>query len=287
MLAEALATMLLLLLLVSGEASAQSLKRLSVMSFNVHGGNSNQYHGSGCDPAHMPVNMERFKRVIQSNGASVVIINEIHKRQGRDLARRLGYPDPDFVWTKICNSRNRDLDYGNAILSRYRLTERRYYDLHTAAPDRTREEYTRLSAATISVRGRRVRIFNTHLTASGDESDQNLQVEGILRFVPQDEAFAGAGRRSILGGDLNFIPFSNPYQKLVTLGIFRDAWAEWNSNLGTGATIPAAAPRNRIDYVLLRRSSGFHVEQARVVDICSGHVCLSDHRPVLVRLTFR
>jgi endonuclease/exonuclease/phosphatase family metal-dependent hydrolase len=269
----------------SVQPATQSASRLTVMSFNLHGGNSNQYHDSGCNPAHMPVNMDKFKQVIQRNGAAVVIANEIHKRQARDLARSLGFPDPHFVWTKICNDSNRDLDYGNAILSRYPLTDRLYYSPHTSDGDKARREYTRLVAATISVGGYRIRIYATHLTAGGSDLDRQKQVGEILQTIPLDEAWAGVGNRSILGGDMNFTPNSIPYKKLVTL--YRDAWAEWNANIRSGATEPAAAPANRFDYILWQRSNGFKVELAKVVDICDGNICLADHRPMLAQLALK
>lgn len=275
---------LMLLLLSGGAALAQSRSRPVVMSFNLHGGNSNQYRGSGCD--RIPTDLSRFRQVIRQQRATVVLAQEIHRKQADDLARSLGFPRPYFVWTKTCRAGRPDLDYGNAILSRYVLSGRRRYALHTAGPDASRSEFTRLAAATVVVNGRRIRLYNTHLTASGTEADRNQQVADILRIVPADRAAARAGQRTILGGDFNFTPNSTPYQRLVTLGLFADSWAVRNP-LGSGSTAPAAAPTVRIDYVLFGDGSRFGVGRTAVVDICRGNVCISDHRPVLAEVIVR
>jgi endonuclease/exonuclease/phosphatase family metal-dependent hydrolase len=255
------------------------------MSFNIHGGNSNQYSGSGC--ASLPKDLNKFKQVIQQKRASIILAQEIHRKQADDLARSLGFPRPYFVWTKTCSTGQRHLDYGNAIISRYALKGRRRYVLHTAAADVARKEYTRLAAASVVVNGRRIRLYNTHLTAGGTDADRNQQVADILRIVPQDQASAGVGHRSILGGDFNFTPTSTPYQRLVPFGLFKDAWVVRNPALGSGPTAPAASPRVRIDYVLMEKDSGFGVDAAEVVDICQGSICISDHRPVRVQFTVR
>jgi endonuclease/exonuclease/phosphatase family metal-dependent hydrolase len=276
-------------------SSTQSASQLTVMSFNLHGGNSNQYSGSGCSRIPTDKELNKFKQVIEQQRASVVLAQEIHRGQADDLARGLGFPKPYFVWTKTCKAGNRALDYGNAIISRYRLADLRRYPLHTSrtrpGPDRKsdleRKEYTRLAAASITFNGRVIRLYSTHLTSSGTDADRNQQVADILRIVPQDEAIAHAGHRSILGGDFNFTPNSTPYQRLVTFGLFKDAWAVRNPAPGSGPTVPAATPRVRIDFILIENNSGFGVGQTQVVDICQGNICLSDHRPVTVHLTVK
>jgi endonuclease/exonuclease/phosphatase family metal-dependent hydrolase len=274
-----------LLLLSCGAVCAQGSERPVVVSFNLHGLNSNGYSGSGC--SRIPTDVSKFKQVIQQTRASVVFAQEIHRGQADDLARALGFPSPYFVWTKTCSSGHRALDYGNAIISRYPLTARHRYSLHTAAVDRARKEYTRLAAASVVVNGHRIRLYCTHTTAKGTEDEKNGQVADILRIVQQDQASAGAGHRSILGADLNFTPTSTQYLRLVPFGIFKDAWAERNPALGSGPTAPAESPRIRIDYVLLEKNGGFGVEAVEVVNVCQGNVCLSDHRPVKAQLSVR
>jgi endonuclease/exonuclease/phosphatase family metal-dependent hydrolase len=276
-------------------SAAQSSSQLLVMTFNLHGGNSNQYSGSACSRLPSKEDWNKFKQMIKNQGASIVLAQEIHREQANDLASGLGFPKPYFVWTKTCTSRNRKLDYGNAIISRYRLTDLRRYVMHTSntrpnpdtKSDLERKEYTRLAAASITFNGRIIRLYSTHLTASGSDADRNMQVANILRIVPKDEALARAGHRSILGGDFNFTPNSSPYQSLMTAGLFKDTWAVKNLDLASGPTVPAATPRVRIDYILIESKSGFDIGQTKVVDICQRNICISDHRPVTVQLTVK
>jgi endonuclease/exonuclease/phosphatase family metal-dependent hydrolase len=275
--------------------AAQSSSQLLVMTFNLHGGNSNQYSGSACKRLPSKEEWNKFKLMIKEQGASVVLAQEIHREQAKDLAAGLGFQKPYFVWTKTCTTKDRKLDYGNAIISRYRLTDLRRYGMHTSntrpnpktQSDLERGEYTRLAAASITFNGRIIRLYSTHLTASGSDADRNTQVADILRIVPQDEALAHAGHRSILGGDFNFTPNSSPYQRLMFAGLFKDTWAVKNPAPGSGPTIPAATPRVRIDYILIESKSGFDIGETKVVDICQRNICISDHRPVTVKLTVK
>jgi endonuclease/exonuclease/phosphatase family metal-dependent hydrolase len=297
--------MMMLLLLSSGvvfaqstTAAAQRSRPLVVMSFNVHGANPNNSPGSNCNPARIPKNMAKFKELIQKYQATLILVSEIHRRQAYDLAHSLGFPDPYFVPTKSpCGVDGRpDLDYGNAIISLYPLRDKRRYSLHTAKTDiaHGRREYTWLAAASLVVNGRRIRAYTTHLTASGSDGDRLLQVRGLRRIIPRDEAWAKVGHRALLGGDLNFRPDSDPYKELVTddpatdeSGLFIDAWKKRNP-FDSGFTEPAGNPMRRIDYVLLEKQSGFGVVRAVVGDICTSNgICLSDHRPVIVELSFQ
>jgi endonuclease/exonuclease/phosphatase family metal-dependent hydrolase len=297
--------MILLLLLSSSAVLAQSTTATAavqrtrpfvVMSFNVHGANPNNSSGSNCNPDRIPKDMTKFKELIQKYQATLILVSEIHRRQAYDLAHSLGFPDPYFIATKSpCGIRGRrDLDYGNAIISLYPLRDKRRYSLHTADSDAARDEYTWLAAASIVVNGRRIRAYTTHLTASRFERDRVLQVRDLLRIIPRDEAIAKVGHRALLGQDLNFRPSSAPYNELVTddpvtdkSGLFIDAWKKRNP-FDSGFTEPAANPMQRIDYVLLEKESGFGVVRAVVGDICTSNgICLSDHRPVIVELSFQ
>ena len=83
-----------------------------------------------------------------------------------------------------------------------------------------------------------------------------------------------------MAGDLNADPDRAPVRSLVDAGLV-DAWAA--AGTGPGHTIPANAPRRRIDYVLA--GPGVTVVEAAVLDDLGPAMAgLSDHRPVLAVL---
>ena len=84
----------------------------------------------------------------------------------------------------------------------------------------------------------------------------------------------------IVAGDLNANPDRLPIRTLVDAGLV-DAWEA--AGTGPGPTIPANAPRRRIDYVLA--GPGVAVVEAAVLDDLGPAMAgLSDHRPVLAVL---
>jgi endonuclease/exonuclease/phosphatase family metal-dependent hydrolase len=123
--------------------------------------------------------------------------------------------------------------------------------------------------ATIDVRGRRVRIFNTHLDYRGDPTVRRQQVLESLAII-------GASKTPVLMfGDLNASPSAPELQPLFER--LRDGWPD---SADRGFTYPAAQPVRRIDYVLA--SDHFRVIYARVPDEQA-----SDHRPVVMDLVIK
>lgn len=238
-------------------------RTLRVATFNIH-------HGAGLDGL---VDLERIAAVVEQGGAQVVGLQEVDRHFGARsnfvdqatwLAERLGM--------RVVYGANLDLDpltpeaprrqYGTAILSKYRIRQWR----NTLLPRPEGGEQRGLLEAQISVRGVRVRVFNTHL-------QHNSQVERLAQ-VDTIRSIVGQARESVVVlGDLNATPTS-PEIAAITEDL-ADTWVQ--AGVGDGYTYDAASPHARIDYVL---SSPDVVARAATVVATDA----SDHLPVVVDL---
>lgn len=187
--------------------------------------------------------------------------------------------------------------FGNAIVSRWPITERAVLEL--PAPDGS-EELRTCIRADVETPGGVVQVFCTHLNWRFDESHvRQEQVRSICEFV------ASAPPRTfppVLCGDLNAVPDSDEIRMLtgraktpVERLVFHDAW-EVGGDGGPGTTWsnenPYAAldlePERRIDYVLVgwpKTGGRGHVESCEVVGQAPvAGVVPSDHYGVLATL---
>lgn len=296
-LARAAACALLLVALSHVAASAQS--RLTVMTWNVHGGNPPAPAGTGtnnCDPKNIPnpqTSMAKVKAVVEQYNRAhptakidAISLQEIHRNQAVKLAQLLNYPPPHFIWAVQCVRNNPQMDYGMAILSPHKMALEKYFNIHTpkANQQRTPPEYSRLVLASFMAHGRWVRVYNTHLSI--DPAERARQLRDVFDKIP------AAGIRSVLTGDFNMPPsvpgkhVSGTYDSVV--GSYFDTWARKHpTTLGGGVTTPFRATPQRVDYIFLRKlrgeETGFNILSSSVVN--TGRV--SDHLPVVTVLTFR
>jgi endonuclease/exonuclease/phosphatase family metal-dependent hydrolase len=156
--------------------------------------------------------------------------------------------------------------YGLAVLSRFPLAGVRTDPL----PGKAGQEARVVMRAAVEPGGGwpAVTVLDTHLQHD-DGPTRETQVARI------DELFGAAAGAIVLAGDLNATPGSPPIRALAR------NWAFATEPGGKGLlTIPAGAPRQQIDYVLVRPAGAFRVAEARVVE----EPVASDHRPVLAVL---
>ena len=248
----------------AGGARRQRPERpLRVATFNIH-------HGAGLDGV---VDLERIAGVVEQTGAEVVGLQEVDRHwsarsdfvdQATWLAERLDM--------HLAYGANLDQDpltvgaprrqYGTAILSRYRLRDVR----NTLLPRPEGGEQRGLLEAGISVRGARVRVFNTHL-------QHTSQVERLAQIEVIRSVLARTRESVVVLGDLNATP-DTPEIAAITEDL-TDAWVE--AGEGDGFTYDAATPHARIDYVL---TSANVVARSAVVVTTDA----ADHLPVVVDL---
>ncbi len=232
---------------------------LKVMTWNVAGGRC------GTDRAMSP-----FAQVIRAHSPDVVAIQEVHLDQAARLARATGL-QLYFVQTLDC--RDQGPDFGMAILSRYPFEEnsRKIYLLPNHPLDTRRREFRKMAGVSINVDGRRIRIYNTHLTAIGSSGDffnpyRFLQATSIRDFILEDQGSSG---NTILMGDFNSQPGTLVYRLLR--GTFRDANPGGNTTVGG----------TRVDYIFVG-GTDLRIDDSGVLN--TGRV--SDHFPVITRLSF-
>ncbi|MBK1788779.1 endonuclease/exonuclease/phosphatase family protein [Prauserella cavernicola] len=265
-----------LLLAAPVPASAREEPVLRALSFNVHA-------GIGTDGV---LDLERTAAVIRDSGADVVGLQEVdvhwsdrsgYADQATELGRLTGRhvffaPIYDLDPEPGHTERRR---YGVAILSRHPIVAAVNHPLtrlSTVEPDPVAEPMPGFAEAVVSVRGRPVHVYATHLDHRPDPAVRATQVRETVDLLDGDPP----GARQVLLGDLNAEPGAPELAPLFASA--RDAWA--SAGAGAGHTFPAHAPDSRIDYVTFAGPLA-----ARAVSVPATEA--SDHRPVLAELTPR
>jgi endonuclease/exonuclease/phosphatase family metal-dependent hydrolase len=225
------------------------------MTWNIH-------HGAGLDGL---LDLDRIAALIQKENVDLVGLQEVDKgvaRTGRiDSPARLAALTGMFcVFSN--NYHYQGGEYGNAILSRLPVlssTNRHFRMLHEG-------EQRGFLSITFSWEGQPCDFITTHLDYRPDDAERLSNIEELR------QAIAGsASPMTILCGDFNDLPGSRTHRAVSDF--MQDAWTL--QGRGSGATIPAARPNRRIDYIF------FAGPQLKVTHIRVLETTFSDHRPVL------
>lgn len=228
--------------------------------------------------------LDRLAEIIRAARADVVGLNEvIHPvtRRGRshdylgELAARLGMFSVfgPSGW----------LDYGpdwygpqgNALLSRYPLTETR--NVLLPRPPATKQRAL-LGARLTTGPAAGLMAFITHLDHAF-EGARLLQIQGALvearrhgpHFIAGDFNTPGFGGRYARR-------FSTPVLRQMHRAGYEDAFQMMG--VGSGRTFPARSPIFRVDFLFFPKAWALGVRRAHALD--AGRVpCASDHRPVV------
>ena len=169
---------------------------------------------------------------ITGTGADVVGLQEVDKFNPRSCfinqASKLG----ELAGMSAVLGANFNLlgivGFGNAVLSRYRVTNKQNF----ALPGRG--EKRGLQRTEICTGTSRIAFYNTHLGLDKDE--RRHQVDRILT-ITRDEKMP-----LVLTGDFNALPRATEIQALKTVFALCDP-------LGSCPTFPAQLPQHKIDYV--------------------------------------
>lgn len=250
----------LLAVLTGAAVSHQAAEptRLRVLTYNIH-------HGEGTDGK---LDLARTAAVIARAAPDVVALQEVDNQttrsNGVDQAAELGR------LTGMHAAFGKAMDhagggYGDAILSRFPLSEVRVHDLPTAPGSEPRCAI----AARIQVGqdGRAFVIVSTHL----EHARAPIR---LLQAQALDQALAAAeARPAILAGDFNDVP-EGP-----AIGALRPHWIDASAG-NPDPTSPAGHPRRKIDYIFFRPGGAWRAVETQVID----EPVTSDHRPLLVVL---
>jgi endonuclease/exonuclease/phosphatase family metal-dependent hydrolase len=241
-------------------ATAAGPRTLTVMTFNI------------ASAVETDNDLDPIADAIQRQAADVAGLQEVDRSwsrsdsldQAQELALRLGM---SFRFDPVVDCSTRDADgdgvcrYGTAVLSRFSMqaATARDYSLPRAGA----EEPRGLAEVGVNVLGRRLTVFNTHLSEVA--SARRAQVQEILRVV---RATRGP---YIVMGDFNAKP------NAPEIGWMR-------RRLADAARLKRVqrptVGNTRIDYVFV--SKGITVLSAHVPPASSRRV--SDHRPLIVKL---
>lgn len=225
----------------------QSPRTLRVLTYNIH-------HGEAMDEQ---FDYERLAKVINDLSPDLVALQEVdegtERASGADQAALLG---------KLCNMHYafgqampyQGGRYGEAILSRFPIVKTVVHPL----PYRPGREPRAAIEVWIEPEGiGPVRFVGTHLCHQDDEvrTQQTIRLAQLLG--------AEGGPPVILAGDFNARPGSGPMNVLFEAG-----WTD------------VVAPQSKIDYILIRSSDPWKLQQVTILD----EPVVSDHDPILAVL---
>jgi endonuclease/exonuclease/phosphatase family metal-dependent hydrolase len=236
------------------------MARLRLITWNLHG---------SAKPR-----IDAVVELLEAHQPDVLALQEVRSGQARRIAGLLRWRKPAWslkhnpwwpLWWRA---------EGLAVISRHRLAVHPTVVLTPGISKRNYERRILVPAEVVVEDEDRVLLIDAHLSSGAvDDARRLAQAEHLLRLLPEAPPV-------VVAGDLNADPPSAPIRTLVAAG-FVDGWEA--AGTGPGHTIPANAPRRRIDYVMA--GPGVTVVEAAVLDDLGPAMAgLSDHRPVLTVL---
>ncbi len=244
---------------------------LRVMTYNIYGARATS-------PANA-ADLDAIAEVIRRQNPDFVTLNEVDVftnrtgkdvHQARDLAEKLGM---EWHFSKAIDRDGGE--YGDAVLSKYPILEKRSSRLPCAA-EQPGEDRS-LCVIRVQIDGKDLYVASTHLDHLSGDASRLVQATEIRRI--RDTELEGD---LILCGDLNAIPSSNV---IATMTSFLT-----NTGPIDQYTFPSDDPSRKIDYIMYAPIEHFGVQNCQVVsrgDQQVGGVDASDHRPVIADIRFQ
>ena len=244
---------------------------LRVMTYNIYGARATS-------PANA-ADLDALAEVIRRQDPDFVTLNEVDVftnrtgkdvHQARDLAEKLGM---EWHFSKAIDRDGGE--YGDAVLSKYPILEKRSYRLPCAAEQPGEDRA--LCVIRVQIDGKDLYVASTHLDHLSGDASRLVQATEIRRI--RDTELEGD---LILCGDLNAIPSSNV---IATMTSFLT-----NTGPIDQYTFPSDDPSRKIDYIMYAPIEHFGVQNCQVVsrgDQQVGGVDASDHRPVIADIRFQ
>ena len=238
----------------------------------------NKYGARATSPANA-ADLDAIAEVIRRQNPDFVTLNEVDVftnrtgkdvHQARDLAEKLGM---EWHFSKAIDRDGGE--YGDAVLSKYPILEKRSYRLPCAA-EQPGEDRS-LCVIRVQIDGKDLYVASTHLDHLSGDASRLVQATEIRRI--RDTELEGD---LILCGDLNAIPSSNV---IATMTSFLT-----NTGPIDQYTFPSDDPSRKIDYIMYAPIEHFGVQNCQVVsrgDQQVGGVDASDHRPVIADIRFQ
>lgn len=250
-------------LLTNAPAKEDKPQQIRILCYNIH-------YGQGTDGIY---DIARLAEVINKTKPDLVALQEmdVHvKRSGRvhqlqELAK-LTKLHARFGPTQHYQGGL----FGNAVLSRFPILNVVIQPLPytESTPEKTTYPRATVAVTVKTPNGKPLRIVSTHFQHNMPE-DRVAEAKAVnALFTFKDETIP-----TILAGDINAKPEDEPVQILLQ---------KWTNAIDKEATptVPATAPKSRIDYIFYRPASAFKVIETKVIP----ESIASDHRPVFAIL---
>jgi len=244
---------------------------LRVMTYNIYGARATS-------PANA-ADLDAIAEVIRRQNPDFVTLNEVDvftNRTGKDVHQACDLAEKLGMEWHFSKAIDRDGgEYGDAVLSKYPILEKRSYRLPCAA-EQPGEDRS-LCVIRVQIDGKDLYVASTHLDHLSGDASRLVQATEIRRI--RDTELEGD---LILCGDLNAIPSSNV---IATMTSFLT-----NTGPIDQYTFPSDDPSRKIDYIMYAPIEHFGVQNCQVVsrgDQQVGGVDASDHRPVIADIRFR
>ncbi|MEZ6127679.1 MAG: endonuclease/exonuclease/phosphatase family protein [Planctomycetaceae bacterium] len=230
---------------------------LRVLCYNIH-------YGQGNDGVY---DLQRLADVIKDAKPDLVALQEVDvgvERSGRvHEARRLGELTGMAVRFGPTQHYQGGL-FGNAVLSKLPILDVHIQPLPYTEATEERVTYPR-GAIAVKVRaqsGSEILFISTHF-------QHNLEEDRVAEATAVNEFFANHPQATILAGDMNAVPGSEP------INILEQKWTN-AIDASAAPSAPSDKPRSRIDYIF-HRGPGLRMVSSQVI----AEAMASDHRPVL------
>lgn len=244
---------------------------LRVMTYNIYGARATS-------PANA-ADLDAIAEVIRRQNPDFVTLNEVDvftNRTGKDVHQACDLAEKLGMEWHFSKAIDRDGgEYGDAVLSKYPILEKRSYRLPCAA-EQPGEDRS-LCVIRVQIDGKDLYVASTHLDHLSGDASRLVQATKIRRI--RDTELEGD---LILCGDLNAIPSSNV---IATMTSFLT-----NTGPIDQYTFPSDDPSRKIDYIMYAPIEHFGVQNCQVVsrgDQQVGGVDASDHRPVIADIRFQ
>ena len=244
---------------------------LRVMTYNIYGARATS-------PANA-ADLDAIAEVIRRQNPDFVTLNEVDvftNRTGKDVHQACDLAEKLGMEWHFSKAIDRDGgEYGDAVLSKYPILEKRSYRLPCAA-EQPGEDRS-LCVIRVQIDGKDLYVASTHLDHLSGDASRLVQATEIRRI--RDTELEGD---LILRGDLNAIPSSNV---IATMTSFLT-----NTGPIDQYTFPSDDPSRKIDYIMYAPIEHFGVQNCQVVsrgDQQVGGVDASDHRPVIADIRFQ
>ena len=244
---------------------------LRVMTYNIYGARATS-------PANA-ADLDAIAEVIRRQNPDFVTLNEVDvftNRTGKDVHQACDLAEKLGMEWHFSKAIDRDGgEYGDAVLSKYPILEKRSYRLPCAA-EQPGEDRS-LCVIRVQIDGKDRYVASPPLDHLSGDASRLVQATEIRRI--RDTELEGD---LILCGDLNAIPSSNV---IATMTSFLT-----NTGPIDQYTFPSDDPSRKIDYIMYAPIEHFGVQNCQVVsrgDQQVGGVDASDHRPVIADIRFQ